>query len=99
MCAVTRLQPVVNAGYKVPKVASTSWIAPSAQVSGDVKVGENCSIWYNCAVRGAHYLRSSLRASLITQQQCQQQQLQAGRLRLSSSSTGGLDIALSKHEV
>ncbi|KAF8068431.1 BETAC-AD [Scenedesmus sp. PABB004] len=52
---LTRLHPVVNAGHKVPQVAATTWIAPSAQVSGDVRVGDNTSIWYNCSVRGDNH--------------------------------------------
>jgi hypothetical protein len=50
--AVPQLKPVLNAGLKLPQVGRTSWIAPSAQVVGDVTVGDNCSIWYNCTVRG-----------------------------------------------
>lgn len=50
--AVTRIPAAVAASLKAPKVGSTSWIAPSAQVSGDVKVGDHSSIWYSCTVRG-----------------------------------------------
>jgi len=34
-----------------PKIGKDSWIAPSADVIGDVMVGENCSIWFGCVVR------------------------------------------------
>jgi carbonic anhydrase/acetyltransferase-like protein (isoleucine patch superfamily) len=36
----------------VPKVAASAYIDPSAQVIGDVEVGENSSIWPNATVRG-----------------------------------------------
>lgn len=49
---ITRIPAAVAASLKAPKVGSTSWIAPSAQVSGDVKVGDHSSIWYSCTVRG-----------------------------------------------
>ncbi|KAI8473967.1 MAG: trimeric LpxA-like protein [Monoraphidium minutum] len=49
---IPQLKPVLHAGLKLPEVASTTWIAPSAQVVGEVTVGDNCSIWYNCTVRG-----------------------------------------------
>lgn len=49
---VPQLKPVLNAGAKLPQVARTTWIAPTAQVVGQVTVGDNCSIWYNCTVRG-----------------------------------------------
>jgi len=58
---VPQLKPVLNAGLKLPEVASTTWIAPSAQVVGEVKVGDNCSIWYNCTVRGEWLVRVLLR--------------------------------------
>jgi carbonic anhydrase/acetyltransferase-like protein (isoleucine patch superfamily) len=30
----------------------TSWIAPSADVMGDVTLGEDASVWYQCVLRG-----------------------------------------------
>src|SRR5436190_5726073 len=47
-------------GYRgiKPKVAATAYIHPSAQVIGDVVVGERSSIWPNTTVRGdVHYIR------------------------------------------
>ncbi len=35
-----------------PTIGKDSWIAPSADVIGDVKMGEDCSIWFGCVVRG-----------------------------------------------
>eukprot|EP00775_Hariotina_reticulata_P007155 gene7155-7370_t len=78
---ITRLPPVVNAGLKVPTVASTSWIAPSAQVSGDVRIGDNCSIWYEAAVRGENHHVS------IGEYTNLQDGVSVGSLSLSSSET------------
>jgi carbonic anhydrase/acetyltransferase-like protein (isoleucine patch superfamily) len=36
----------------VPQIAASAYIDPSAQVIGDVVVGEDASIWPNCTVRG-----------------------------------------------
>src|SRR5215468_580533 len=47
-------------GYRgvTPKIAATAYIDPSAQVIGDVVVGERSSIWPNTTVRGdVHYIR------------------------------------------
>ncbi len=47
-------------GYRgiSPKIAATAYIDPSAQVIGDVVVGERSSIWPNTTVRGdVHYIR------------------------------------------
>lgn len=35
-----------------PRIHETAWIAPSADVLGDVTVGEHASIWYGCVLRG-----------------------------------------------
>ncbi|MBQ6650374.1 MAG: hypothetical protein IJM67_03900, partial [Atopobiaceae bacterium] len=29
----------------------TAWVAPGANVSGNVAVGPDCSIWYNAVIR------------------------------------------------
>jgi len=40
-----------------PQIGERSWIAPSADIVGDVKCGEDCSIWFGCVVRGdVHYI-------------------------------------------
>ncbi|WP_457743226.1 gamma carbonic anhydrase family protein [Sulfurimonas sp.] len=40
-----------------PCIGKDSWIAPSADVVGDVTCGEDCSIWFGCVVRGdVHYI-------------------------------------------
>lgn len=42
----------------VPKIAASCYIDPSAQVIGDVTVGENSSIWPNATIRGdVNYIR------------------------------------------
>lgn len=35
-----------------PKIGKNSWIAPSADVIGDVTMGKDCSIWFGTVVRG-----------------------------------------------
>ena len=37
---------------KVPRVASTAWVAPSATLIGNVEVKKNASVWYGSVVRG-----------------------------------------------
>lgn len=36
----------------VPKIHETAFIAENAVVIGNVEIGENASIWYNCVLRG-----------------------------------------------
>ncbi|HEY2774204.1 MAG TPA: gamma carbonic anhydrase family protein [Candidatus Binatia bacterium] len=35
-----------------PRIAASAWIAPSADVIGDVEIGDGSSIWYASVVRG-----------------------------------------------
>ena len=41
-----------------PKVAPSCYIDPSAQLIGDIVIGENSSVWPNATIRGdVHYIR------------------------------------------
>lgn len=43
---------------KVPQIPPTAWLAPSADVIGDVTLGHNSSIWFAAVVRGdVHFIR------------------------------------------
>ena len=35
-----------------PKIGEGSWLAPSANVIGDVTIGTGCSVWFNAVLRG-----------------------------------------------
>lgn len=37
---------------KTPKIGEGSFVAPSADLIGDVKIGKGCSIWFNTTLRG-----------------------------------------------
>jgi len=49
---LSRHRAVMNYGEKIPLVPSSAFVAPSASVIGDVKLGAKSSIWYGCVVRG-----------------------------------------------
>ena len=43
---------------KMPQIAATCYVDESAQVIGDVTLGEHSSVWMNCVLRGdVHYIR------------------------------------------
>jgi carbonic anhydrase/acetyltransferase-like protein (isoleucine patch superfamily) len=43
---------------KSPKIAASAFIAPSADVMGDVTIGEHASIWFQAVVRGdVHWIK------------------------------------------
>ncbi len=39
-------------GGKVPRIHDSAFIAPGARLIGDVEVGPDASVWYNCVLRG-----------------------------------------------
>lgn len=39
-------------GDVAPQIDDSAWVADSAQVIGDVHLGADASIWFNCVVRG-----------------------------------------------
>ncbi len=48
-----------------PKIGEKSWIAPSADVIGDVEIGKECSIWFGAIVRGdVHFIKIGDRTNI-----------------------------------
>ena len=48
-----------------PTIAKNTWIAPSADVIGEVECGEDCSIWFGCVVRGdVNYIKIGNRTNI-----------------------------------
>ncbi len=39
-------------GGKMPRIHSSAFIAPGCRIIGDVEIGADSSIWYNCVIRG-----------------------------------------------
>jgi len=49
----------------MPTIGKDTWVAPSADVIGDVACGVDCSIWFGCVVRGdVHYIRIGNRVNI-----------------------------------
>jgi carbonic anhydrase/acetyltransferase-like protein (isoleucine patch superfamily) len=48
-----------------PKIEAGTWLAPSADVIGDVQIGEDSSIWFGTVVRGdVHFIKIGSRTSV-----------------------------------
>jgi carbonic anhydrase/acetyltransferase-like protein (isoleucine patch superfamily) len=43
---------ILTLAGRTPRIAAGAYIAPSADVIGDVDIGENASIWFQCVLRG-----------------------------------------------
>jgi carbonic anhydrase/acetyltransferase-like protein (isoleucine patch superfamily) len=43
---------ILALGDAAPRIADSAFVAPGCRISGDVMLGEDVSIWYNCVLRG-----------------------------------------------
>jgi carbonic anhydrase/acetyltransferase-like protein (isoleucine patch superfamily) len=43
--------PLYEIDGKAPTLATSSWVAPSAELIGDVVLGEDASVWFGSAIR------------------------------------------------
>jgi carbonic anhydrase/acetyltransferase-like protein (isoleucine patch superfamily) len=43
---------VLSYGDRTPRIAASAFVASSADVIGDVEVGERASVWFQCVLRG-----------------------------------------------
>jgi carbonic anhydrase/acetyltransferase-like protein (isoleucine patch superfamily) len=43
---------MIGFGGRTPRVDPSAFVAPGAQLIGDVEIGPEASIWYNCVLRG-----------------------------------------------
>lgn len=50
---------------KTPKIHESAFIAENAVIIGDVEIGENASIWYNCVLRGdVNFIRIGAKSNI-----------------------------------
>ena len=48
-----------------PKIGKKTWVADSADIIGEVEIGEDCSIWFGTVIRGdVHYIKIGDRTSV-----------------------------------
>jgi len=43
---------MISYAGKTPRIDPTAFVAPGARLIGDVEIGPEASIWYNCVLRG-----------------------------------------------
>ena len=43
---------IIGIHGKVPRIHDSAFIAPGCRIIGDVEIGPDASIWYNCVLRG-----------------------------------------------
>ncbi len=49
----------------LPSLGANTWVAPSADIIGNVTLGKDVSVWFSCVVRGdVHYIRIGDRSNV-----------------------------------
>ena len=43
---------ILTLAGRTPRIGASAYVAPSADVIGDVELGENSSVWFQCVLRG-----------------------------------------------
>lgn len=57
--------PIYALGASVPAIAEDAFIAPDAQIIGDVTIGAGSSVWFNCVLRGdGNFIRVGSRSNI-----------------------------------
>ena len=63
--SITKLKQEFPHLFIKPVIDSSAWIAPGAQVMGDVHIGKDSGIWFNCVLRGdVNYIRIGSRTNI-----------------------------------
>lgn len=50
-CALYPDVTILSLGGKTPRIHETAFVAPGCRIIGDVEIGPQASIWYNCVLR------------------------------------------------
>ena len=56
---------IITLNGKTPRIHETAFIAPGCRIIGDVEIGPEVSIWYNCVLRGdVNFIRIGARSNV-----------------------------------
>jgi carbonic anhydrase/acetyltransferase-like protein (isoleucine patch superfamily) len=56
---------LISFGGKTPRIDPAAFVAPGAKLIGDIEVGPEASIWYNCVLRGdVNHIRIGARSNI-----------------------------------
>ncbi len=56
---------IITINGKTPRIHETAFIAPGARIIGDVEIGANASVWYNCVLRAdVNFIRIGARSNI-----------------------------------
>jgi gamma-carbonic anhydrase len=56
---------IISIGGKTPQIHESAFIAPGCRIIGDVRIGAEASIWYNCVIRAEiNYVEIGARSNI-----------------------------------
>lgn len=56
---------IISVNGKTPQIDPSAFIAPGCRIIGDVEIGADASIWYNCVIRGdVNHIRIGARTNI-----------------------------------
>ena len=56
---------ILPLGGKAPRIHSSAFIAPGCRIIGDVEIGPDSSVWYNCVIRAdINHIRIGARSNI-----------------------------------
>jgi gamma-carbonic anhydrase len=56
---------IIALNGNVPQIHKSAFVAPGSRIIGDVEIGEESSIWYNCVLRGdVNRIRIGMRSNV-----------------------------------
>ncbi|CAN5270597.1 gamma carbonic anhydrase family protein [soil metagenome] len=56
---------IIPLGGKTPRIDPSAFIAPGCRIIGDVEIGADASIWYNCVIRAdVNFIRIGARTNI-----------------------------------
>ena len=56
---------IIPLNGKAPLIHPSAFIAPGCRIIGDVEIGADASIWYNCVIRGdVNHIRIGARTNI-----------------------------------
>lgn len=64
-CCLRRALATYTLDGLAPKISDSAWVAPSADVMGNVELHEDASVWFNATIRGDNALITVGRGSNV----------------------------------
>ena len=62
--------PLYRLRDMMPDIGDGAWVAPSADVIGDVRLGARASVWFGAILRGMHFWSANMMIAVVFFHMC-----------------------------